>query len=350
MTLDHKLFDIIFITVCATVAGCDDWASIVIFANERIEWFKQYCELPNGIPSRWTFQRVFQHLNSAALHNAFSNWMREIHKVSKGDIVAIDGKTLCGSFDTRNEQAAIHVVSAWASENRLVLGQLKTEAKSNEIKAIPQLLELLELSDAIITIDAMGCQKKMASIIREREADYVLAVKGNQENLQTDVELTFDVAEEKEMESFFMSEEGHGRIEKREYYQCQDLSQIRNISEWKDLRSLIKAVNYRVETNTGKMSIETRYFISSLGLDIKLAAKAIRGHWGIENNCHYTLDVVFKEDANRTRTDNGAENLSVVRHIAMNYLQQAKDIKCSIKNRRLKAALNTEILTKILKI
>jgi predicted transposase YbfD/YdcC len=205
---DHKLFDIIFITVCAVVAGCDEWSSIAIFANEKIEWFRRYCELPNGIPSRWTFQRVFQHIKPAALHKAFVDWMQEIRKVSKGDIVAIDGKTLRSSFDDRNDASAIHIVSAWLSENRLVLGQLKTEEKSNEIKAIPQLLELLELTGAIVPIDAIGCQKDIVSAIREKEADFVLTVKGNQGNLQTDIEATFDNAEESKIGSWVKNVDG----------------------------------------------------------------------------------------------------------------------------------------------
>ena len=346
----HKLFDIIFIVVASVVAGCDEWSSIGVLSAERIEWFKKYCELPNGMPSRWTLQRVFQHLNPAALHKAFRDWMQEIYKVSKGDIVAIDGKTLCSSFDKGNDVAAIHIISAWVSENRLVLGQLKTAEKSNEIKAIPQLLELLELTGAIVTIDAMGCQKEIAEAIRKRGADYVLTVKGNQGNLRDDIEAVFDVVDKDMMESFTVTEEGHGRRETREYFQCGDLSRIRNKEDWKDISSLMKVVSYREEITTGKTSVETRYFISSLGVDIERTKKAIRGHWGIENNCHYTLDVVFKEDANRTHAYDGAENLSTVRHIAMNYLQQAKDLKCSIKNRRFKAALNSEILAKILQI
>jgi predicted transposase YbfD/YdcC len=346
----HKLFDIIFIAVASTIAGCDDWNSMEVFAEERIDWFKKYCELPNGIPSLYTLQRVISMLNPKAMQKAFSNWMQEIQTVSKGAIVAIDGKTLRRSFDTNKDSAAIHVVSAWLGDNRLTLGQLKTEAKSNEIKAIPQLLELIELQGAIVTVDAMGCQKEIVSAIREKGADYVITVKGNQGNLRDDVEQTFEQLDESRVKTLTLSEEGHGRIEKREYFQCNDLSGIRNCDAWKGLKSLIKAVHTREEKSTGKISKETRYFISSLPVDIKQAAKAVRGHWGIENSCHYVLDVVFREDHNRTRKNNGAENLSVIRRMSLNYLQQATFLKCSIKNRRFRAALSTETHSKIMRI
>ena len=345
---DHKLFDILFIAVTASIAHCDDWQMVTLWAKEREPWLRRYCELPAGIPSHDTFSRVLARIAPDALHTAFMGWMEEIQEITAGDVVAIDGKTLRRSFARSGAgKGAIHMVSAWLSRNRVVLGQLKVEEKSNEITAIPALLRLLELKGALVTIDAMGCQKEIAACVIEQEADYVLAVKDNQPTLAEDVKLAFEQATTEVLRSTETVDEGHGRVEVREYYQCLDLSSLRTCHEWRGLKSLCKVVSYRF-TNDGEKSAETRYYISSLGAGVKRLASAIRAHWGIENQLHYILDMSFDEDRNRIRAGDGAENMAVIRHIAMNYLAQAKFLKVGIKNRRNLAAISTDVLQRIL--
>lgn len=344
----HKLFDILFISVAASIAHCDDWKMVALWAKEREDWLRRFCELPNGIPAHDTFTRVFARIDPAALHNAFIAWMKEIQEVTAGDVVAIDGKTLRRSFDRSPDgKGAIHMVSAWLAKNRVVLGQLKVEEKSNEITAIPALLRLLEIKGALVTIDAMGCQKDIAAEIVAREADYLLAVKDNQPTLAEDVERTFEEAPDEKLVCTATLDEGHGRVEVREYYQSLDLSRLRTASEWVGLRSVGKVVSYRYE-NGGKNSVETRYYISSLGRGIKRMASGIRWHWGIENQLHYILDMSFDEDHSRIRKGDGAENMGTVRHVAVNILSKAKFLGVGIKNRRILAAINPEILQQIL--
>jgi len=346
----HKLFDMLFLTVAATIADCDDWEMIILWARERESWLRRYCELPNGIPSRFTVSRLLQRLEPEALHKAFAAWMKDIQEISDGDIIAIDGKTQRRSFERAPDgKGAIHVVSAWLSRNRVVLGQLKVEEKSNEITAIPELLRLLEIKGALVTIDAMGCQKDIAGEILERGADYLLAVKDNQPTLAEDVKLTFETAVDEKLLYTTTLDDGHGRVEMREYWQCMDLSRLRTAKEWPGLKSLGKVVSYRFD-NGGCESEETRYYISSLGRGVRRMAKGVRGHWGIENQLHYVLDVSFSEDRLRVRKGNGAENLGVIRHVAGNYLSGASHLKYSVKKRRRMAAINTDILQSILGI
>lgn len=347
---EHTLFDILFIAVAAYIAHCDDWKMVTLWAKEREAWLRRYWELPSGIPSHDTFSRVLARLDPDALRAAFTGWMGEIQEITSGDVVAIDGKTLRRSFNRSNgSKGPIHMVSAWLSRNRMVLGQLKVEEKSNEITAIPVLLRLLELKGALVTIDAMGCQREIASTIIEQEADYVLAVKENQPTLAEDVKLAFQNASDEVLRSSRTVDEGHGRVEIREYHQCLDLSLLRTRSEWSGLKSLCKVVSYRFTQDGGK-SAETRYYISSLGPGVKRLAAAIRAHWGIENQLHYILDMSFDEDRNRIRAGDGAENMSIIRHIAMNYLSQAKHLKVGIKNRRNLAAISTDVLQRIFEI
>lgn len=347
---EHKLFDILFIAVAACIAHCDDWQMVTLWAKEREGWLRRYCELPAGIPSHDTFSRVLASLDPDALRMAFVGWMGEIQEITAGDVVAIDGKTLRRSFDrSGGGKGAIHMVSAWLSKNRMVLGQLKVEDKSNEITAIPVLLRLLELKGALVTIDAMGCQKEIADTIIEQEGDYVLAVKDNQPTLAGDIKRAFEQAPAELLRSSETIDEGHGRVEIREYYQCLDLSALRTRSEWRGLKSLCRVVSYRF-TSDGEKSAETRYYISSLGPGVKRLAGAIRAHWGIENQLHYILDMSFDEDRNRIRAGDGAENMAIIRHIAMNYLSQAKYLKVGVKNRRNLAAISTDVLQRILEI
>ena len=346
----HKLFDILFVAVAASIAHCDDWEMVALWAKEREGWLRRYCELPYGIPSHDTFTRVFARIDPEALRLAFAAWMADIQEITAGDVVAIDGKTLRRSFDRApGGKGAIHMVSAWLSKNRVVLGQLKTEEKSNEITAIPELLRLLELKGAVVSIDAAGCQKAIAEAIVAQEADYVLAVKDNQPTLAEDVRRTFDEAPRAKLTCTETVESGHGRVEIREYEQCLDLSKLRTAEEWPGLRSLLRVTCHRF-AGEGKNSTETRYYISSLGRGVKHLAKSVRSHWSIENQLHYILDMSFDEDRNRVRSGDGAENMAVVRHVAMNFLSAAKHLKVGIKNRRNLAAISTEILQKILEI
>lgn len=242
----HKLFDILFIAVAACIANCDDWGMVELWAKERIDWLRRYCELPNGIPSHDTFSRVLASINPDTLHSAFVAGMKEIQEITEGDVVAIDGKTLRRSFDRSGDgKGAIHMVSAWLSKNRVVLGQLKVEDKSNEITAIPKLLLLLELKGALVTIDAMGCQKDIAGAIIAGEANYLLAVKDNQPTLSEDVENTFKKATVESVLSFETTSEGHGRVEVRKYTQCLDLSLLRTAFEWPGLKRIVKVESMR---------------------------------------------------------------------------------------------------------
>jgi len=344
--IDHKLFDIVFIAVCGSIAACDDWKTIGLWAKAKRKWLRKYCELPCGIPSACTLRRFFQRTDPEALQAAFIGWMREMGEVLAGQTVAIDGKTVRRSFSRVDGKGAIHVVSAWMSANRMVLGQLKTAEKSNEITAIPELLKLLEIKGALITIDAMGCQKAIAGTIRERGADYCLAVKENQPSLLEDIRATFWETPLSAMIRHETVEDGHGRIETRTYRQTTDLSRIRSAEEWEDLASVVKVDSHRI-TPEGE-AVETRYFISSLGKGVKRLAKAIRNHWGIENRLHYVLDVTFKEDGSRIRTEDGAENMATLRRLAMNFLNNASHMKVSVKNRRMMAAFDDKVLENIL--
>ena len=346
----HKLFDILFIAVVAFISRCDDWEMVALWARERESWLRKYCELPGGIPSHDTFTRVFSCIDPEALRIAFASWMADVEAITAGSVVAVDGKTLRRAFARAGDgKGAIHMVSAWLTENRVVLGQLKVEAKSNEITAIPELLRLLELKGALVTIDAMGCQKDIAEQIVEQGADYLLAVKENQPTLLEDVKRTFEEAPRQALRHVKTVDEGHGRLEIREYYQCADLSKLRTATDWPGLRSVGMVVSHRF-VGPDQNSTETRYYISSLNLGVKRMAKGIRSHWGIENQLHYVLDVSFDEDHNRTRAGNGAENMAIARHAAMNFLQAATHLKVGIKNRRNLAAISTKILEKILQI
>ena len=353
----HKLMDILFIAVAGFIAGADDWDLVIMFAESRIEWFKKYLELANGIPSVHTFRRVFRMIDPKQFEKCFIRWAKEIARRSKGDIVAIDGKTARGAVEAGQDKSPIHIVSAWTSQNNLFLGQVMTDQKSNEITAIPELLDLLFLKGSIVTIDAMGTQKNIAKkIIKEREADYVLALKKNHENLYKDVEDYFQFVKEenfKEVEYQFIRtvEKGHGRIETREYYLISDISWLEGKKEWEGL----KAIGMVISKRKGKDidSKETRYFLSSIVEGNKFA-EAVREHWGIES-MHWLLDVTFKEDSSRIRKENEPENAALLRKMALNILKidtqmdKANDIRPhSYKGKRYKASLDVEYLEKVM--
>ena len=351
-SIQHKLIDIITIAICAVICAADTWVDIEAYGLAKSEWLKQFLELPNGIPSHDTFARVFARLDPEQFQQSFLSWVKSISNLTQGEVIAIDGKTLRHSYDHSQEKSAIQMVSAWATNNRLVLGQVKVDCKSNEIKAIPELLKVLSLRGCIVTIDALGCQKEIVKLIAGQEADYVITLKKNQSSLHKRVEALFSEALRSKYQGFIhsierRSEESHSREETR---YCVMLSNVQNQidpeGEWQNLQSIGRADVMR--TVKGKTKIETRYFISSLPNNAKLLAQSIRQHWGIENSLHWVLDVAFREDDSRIRIDNAPQNFAILRHIANSLLQQNKSVKTGIKNKRLKAGWNNEYLTKVL--
>ncbi|NEO25175.1 ISAs1 family transposase [Moorena sp. SIO4A5] len=349
----HKLIDIITITICAVISGADTWVDIELYGKTKYKWLKKFLELPNGIPSHDTIARVFAKLETEQLQQCFLKWVQSISQVTFGEIVAIDGKTLRHSYDKSSDKAAIHMVSAWATANRLVLGQVKVDEKSNEITAIPKLIKVLELSGCIITIDAMGCQKEIVKQIVAKEADYLITLKKNQAYLYERVEKIVNTLPKSRLKNitisqYLQSETGHNREEHR-YYQM--LSNVKEAidpnGEWEKLNS-IGWVDYWRKEKDGKTSFERRYYISSLPNNAELLAKAIRQHWCIENQLHWVLDVQFLEDDSRIRKDNAPENLAIIRQIALNLLKQESTEKTGIKTKRKKAGWDNDYLLKVL--
>lgn len=343
--LRHGLEDIIIITILATIAGADTWSDIVMFAREHESWFKRFLSLPNGIPSEDTIARVFALLNPSALETCFVSWVRSIQPLLPGTVVSIDGKSNRRSHG--KGERPLHIVNAFAGALKLTLGQRVVDGKTNEITAIPELLDMLLLSGCIITTDAMGCQGWIAKKIIEHKADYVLAVKGNQEHLHRDVRDTFthgetvcDVAEK--------TERGHGREETRVCRVTGDLSHIRAIAKWEGLRTIVEVVSTR--TVNGKTSTATRYFVSSLPPDAKKILEVVRAHWEVENGLHWHLDVSFREDESRARMGHAGKNLAVVRKIASNLIRKETKSKGSVRTKRLRAGWNFEYLLDIVGI
>lgn len=351
---DHKLLDIITIAICAVICGAEGWTDVELFGNERLAWLRQFLALEQGIPSHDTFGRVFARLDPVQFEQCFLSWVGAVFQITKGQVVAIDGKTVRRSYNRGCGQTAIHLVSAWATANHLVLGQLKVEDKSNEITAIPALLQLLELHGCIVTIDAMGCQTEIAGQIVEQGADYVLAVKENQLHLLEDMALFFDLAQQNDFAKVEHTYQrtvnsGHGRVETRECWAIsgqESLAFLRGASNWSGLTT-IAMVRSRRQIGQ-ESSEETRYYISSLPNNAKRLLHAVRSHWGIENSLHWVLDVAMGEDTSRIRKDHGAENMSLLRRMALNLLKQEKTLRRGIQGKRLKAALSPDYLLKVL--
>jgi len=347
----HKLIDIIAIAICATIAGADGWVAIALYAKSKQAWLRTFLELPNGIPSHDTFGRVFGLLDPQAFQDAFRQWVGIIQGKVEG-IIALDGKTARRSHDRANGKQAIHIVSAWAVENGISLGQVKVDDKSNEITAIPELLELLDINGCLVTIDAMGCQRTIAQQIVDGGADYLLAVKGNQETLAEDVEQEFKHAQADGFAHMHYAycetvEKGHGRIEKRQYWYTCDVQGLGTLERWPELNGMVMCRATRTEND--KTTVEDRYFITSAAhADVDKIADAVRAHWRIENQLHWVLDVAFLEDQSRIRSGYAAENIAAIRKIATNALKLSTSRKGGVKAKRLQAGWDDTFMEEIL--
>jgi predicted transposase YbfD/YdcC len=349
-TRKHPLINIVFMAVCGVLCGANSFAAIHEFAIDRRNWFARYLDLTHGIPSEDTFARVLARLDPGAFEKRLLSWMQAVQEVTEDRFLAIDGKTVRGSSDHETGRAAIHMVSAWATENQLSLGQVVVDEKSNEITAIPELLQLLEISGALVTIDAMGCQKEIAEQIRERGADYVLAAKQNQPTLFEQVEGAISEALEedaKDIDEYQTLEKGHGRKETRTYAIFPAPESVDPEELWRDLNAVGIAISER-EDSQGRHSMETRYYILSRLVRVQEFAAAVRGHWGIENNLHWQLDVSFREDECRVCRDHGPANLSVIRRFVLGLLKRDTSCKKGIEIKRNKCAANDEYREKVL--
>ena len=344
---EHLLEEILLISIAAVLSGAESWNDIAEYGEDKLEWLKRFLTLPSGIPSHDTFNRVFAALDPEEMEKGFVAWVSSIAKLTAGEVVAIDGKALRGTRES-GKKTLVHMVSAWAEGNGLVLAQRKVDEKSNEITAIPKLLAALELAGTVVTIDAMGCQRSIAAKIVEKKADYVLAVKDNQGLLAEQVRDSFLL-----LASDAVAEEidcGHGRVEQRKCSVIADLSLIEKASEWASLQGLVRIESERYHKATGKTEREIRYYITSLIADAVRLNSVIRQHWGIENKLHWVLDVGFGEDLDRKRAGHSAQNFSVLNRIALNLLKQDKSSKRGVKGKRLKAAWNHPYLLKLLGI
>jgi predicted transposase YbfD/YdcC len=344
----HRLLDILVMALCAVIANCDDWPDIALFARQRQSWFKRFLALPGGIPAHDTFERVFAALDPHALQRCCLAWLHDVAQLVGFDHIAIDGKTLRGSAGST--LGPLHLVSAWASAAQLTLGQVAVDGKSNEITAIPQLLELLDLQGALVTIDAIGCQKAIAKKIVAGGGDYVLVVKGNQEGLLADIQQTVRQALDGQLPAAVLrqctsQEQGHGRLEERSCVVVEHVEGIRDRKSWAKLTTV--GMCRRERRVNGQSSSEVWYFIGSRRMAARRYAQALRGHWGIENNLHWQLDVSFHEDASRVENRHGAANLSLLRKLALGLLKQHPR-KDSIARKRKLAAMNSEFLAETL--
>jgi predicted transposase YbfD/YdcC len=346
---EHPLLSIIGVALCAILGGADDWVAVQRFGNAKLDWFRRFLDLPNGIPSHDTFGRVFARLDPAQFEACFRDWVAAVTARLPGQ-VAIDGKSLRGSRDDASCAGALHLVSAWATEARLTLGLVAVDDKSNEITAIPKLLQILDLEGALVSIDAMGCQKEIAEQVRQQKADYLLAVKENQPRLFQDVEALFlDFSDDSQGHRYTTaesSESGHGRDEWRGVYVFERLESIRDRELWRDLAVVVVVLRERQLGD--EISHEAHYYISSRKADAASFLTAVRQHWGIENNCHWILDVCFSEDACRSREGHSAQNLACLRRMALSMLKSANGPKCGTRNRRLTAGWDTTFLEQVL--
>jgi predicted transposase YbfD/YdcC len=359
-TKDHALIDVLVIAVCTLLCGGEGFNDMEDFGQAKEEWFRTFLRLANGIPSHDTFNRVFAALDPKGFLECFLRWTQSLRQAVDREIVAVDGKALRRAMNRKENLK--YVVSAWADSNNLVLGQLKVTDKSNEITAVPELLRVLELSGCIVTLDAMGCQKKIAKEIIEADADYVLALKGNQETVHEEVKSFLDATITETQASRAPGakpstaaahlaqvkkvEKDHGRFEIRHYYQSDQLGWFADLKKWEGLKS-VGVVESTREVN-GEQTVERRYYLSSLALDVELFARAVRSHWGVENKVHWVMDVCFNEDQSRARAGYAAENLATLRRLALNMLKREKTKKRGIKGKQLNASWDHAYLLTLL--
>jgi predicted transposase YbfD/YdcC len=340
----HSLEDIIVLTIIAVICGAESWESIADFGESKKEFLKTILELPNGIPSHDTIERLYKRLDSSQFEKCLIAWTNQLRQKKEGQLINMDGKTIRGSRDEGNGKYALHMVSAWCSENELVLGQIKTFAKINEIEAIKQLLDLLDIKGCVISIDAMGCQRDIAAKIVEKSGDYLLAIKDNQLTLKEETEALFNAIAVQSTDKQITKD--HGRIEERTCQVIHNLDLLDCKEQWKGLKSIVKINATRTEKE--KTTHEIRYYISSQEQTAEYYNAAVRGHWGIENSLHWVLDVQFDEDFSRKRKDNAGENFAIVRRIALNKLKGFKYKRFGVMNKRLKAAWDNEFLLNVL--
>src|SRR5271165_2571679 len=347
----HNLMDIVAIAICAVICGADGWLDMEAYGRAKYDWLKTFLPLPNGIPAHDTFRRVFCLLDPTAFLECFQRWIDALSAGLGIKRIAIDGKTLRRSFDQASGKAALHLVSAWATEQHLVLGQVAVDTKSNEITAIPKLLELLDVSGAMVSIDAMGCQKEIAAKIRAGGGDYVLSVKENQPNLLEDIQRCMEKGLDTNfagMDHSYHEEcyKGHGRVEKHSVHTILNPEGIRDQASWQDLQAITLVFSERQELGK-EMTEEVRYYIGSRASKAKVYTNSIRSHWGIENGLHWVLDVCFDEDQSRMRTENSPENMALLRRLALCLLKKHRRTG-SLRGKRLKSGWNNEFLLEIL--
>lgn len=353
----HRLGELVTIALCAVLCGADDWVAVETFGRAKEAWLRTFLTLPGGIPSHDTFGRVFARLDPAEFQQCFVAWVQAVLGAAPGQVIAVDGKTLRRSADRLRGRAALHLVSAWATASGLVLGQEATAAKSNEITAIPRLLQLLVLDGCVVTIDAMGCQTAVAAQVHEQGADYVLALKGNQPTLQRTVVAAFadlalpaaDAWVPAEQDRAETLDKGHGRVERRRYHALSDpdlLACLDPTGAWAGLRSVVRVQAERRQGD--RRAVETRYYLSSLPPEAAVLGQAIRQHWHVENRLHWVLDVLFREDACPVRAGDGAQNLARLRQLALNLLRHEPTVRGSLATKRFRAALDDTYLRRLL--
>lgn len=350
-TKRHLLINIIVIAICGIISGADDWVAIEAYGNAKLDWFREFLDLPHGIPSHDTFGRVFARIKPDQFQQCFRAWIQDVCKLNSGEDISIDGKILCNSCDSEIDQNPIQMVSAWAVEQQLVLAQVKADKHSNEITAIPTLLNVLDIAECVVSIDAAGCQTEIATQIHTQGGDYVLAVKGNQPTLHHDIKALFQeplAMASSALFTYSCSEtRDHGRIETRQCWVTAHLDSLSTKSAWTGLQTvaLIRSERYY----NGNTTTEQRYYISSLPPNAERISRAVRSHWGIENLVHWVLDVAFREDYCRVRKDHGPHNLAILRHVALNLLRHETSLKAGIKTKRLRAGWDNNYLRKVLK-
>lgn len=350
-SIAHLLIEMVIITICAVICGANNWVEIENYGHAKKEWLETFLELPHGIPSHDTLMRLFVRLKPKELEQCFLSWIEAVTEIKKGQVIAIDGKSLRSAVERGESRGAIHMISAWATKNRLVLGQRKVNAKSNEITAIPELLKILTIEESIVTIDAMGCQKEIAETIIEQKADYVLALKGNHPHLYQDVVELFNWTRQQDWKGiehqFHQTRnQGHGRVEIRRHWTMGNTEYLCGAEQWKGLQSIGLVESERRIKD--KITVEQRYYLMSTQSDARLLAHSVRSHWGIENQLHWVLDVGFCEDNLRGCLGYSGENLAVVRHLALNLLTHESTAKGGIQAKRLKAGWDNNYLSLVL--